>query len=155
MAKPEFEVKKDFRQELTDKFVAALEEGRIPWQRPWNESSTQLSAPINAISEKPYQGGNRLVLTLTQMDKNYDDPRWVTFNQVKTLGGSVAKGEKGTQIEFWREKPFFERKDVDVKSGASTVKVMSEKDGQVTLAGGRTAPVSAFAVHHDGKEYGW
>lgn len=154
MAKPE-EVKKDFRQELTDKFVAALEEGRIPWQRPWNESAIPLSAPINAISEKPYQGGNRLVLTLTQMDKNYLDPRWVTFNQAKTLGGSVAKGEKGTQIEFWREKPFFERKDVDVKLGGSTVKVMSEKDGQVTLAGGRTAPVSAFAVHHDGKEYGW
>lgn len=149
------EIKKDFRQELTDKFVAALEEGRIPWQRPWNETAIPLSAPINAISEKSYQGGNRLVLTLTQMDKNYLDPRWVTFNQAKTLGGSVAKGEKGTQIEFWREKPFFERKDVDVKLGGSPVKVMSEKDDQVTLAGGRTAPVSAFTVHHDGKEYGW
>ncbi len=154
MTKPD-EVKKDFRQELTDKFVAALEEGRIPWQRPWNESSTPLSAPINAISEKPYQGGNRLVLTLMQMDKNYADPRWVTFNQAKILGGSVAKGENGTQIEFWREKPFFERKDVDVKLGGAMVKVTGEKDGQVTLAGGRTAPVSAFNIHHDGKEYGW
>lgn len=149
------EIKQDFRQQLTDKFVAALEEGRIPWQRPWNEVAIPLSTPINAITEKAYQGGNRLVLTLTQMDKSYTDPRWVTFNQAKILGGSVAKGEKGTQIEFWREKPFFERKDVDVKLGGSTVTVKSEKDGQVTLAGGRTLPVSAFSVHHDGKEYGW
>lgn len=155
MAKPEFEVKKDFRQELTDKFVAALEEGRIPWQRPWNESTMPVRTPMNAITEKPYQGGNRMILTLTQMDKDYADPRWVTYNQAQTLGGSVAKGEKGTQIEFWREKAFFQRKDVDVKLGGSTVKVISEKDGQVTLAGGRTAPVGAFAIHHDGKEYGW
>lgn len=154
MAKPEV-VQRDFRQELTDKFVAALEEGRIPWQRPWNESAVPVSTPMNAISEKPYQGGNRLMLTLEQMDKNYADPRWVTFNQAKTLGGSVAKGEKGTAIEFWREKPFFQRRDVDVKLGGSTVKVMDEKDGLVTLAGGRTAPVGAFSVHHDGKEYGW
>lgn len=155
MTKPEFEVKKDFRQELTDKFVAALEQGKLPWQRPWNDVAVPLSAPTNAISGKQYQGGNRLVLTLTQMDKSYTDPRWVTFNQAKELGGSVAKGEKGTQIEFWREKPFFERKDVEVKLGGSAVKVMSEKDGQVTLAGGRTAPTSAFVVSHDGKEYGW
>jgi len=149
------EIKKDFRQELTDKFVAALEEGRIPWQRPWNEVATPMSAPVNAISGNQYQGGNRLVLTLTQMDRNYPDPRWLTFNQAKSLGGAVVKGEKGTQIEFWREKPFFQRRDVDVKLGGSIVKVISEKDGEVTLAGGRTAPVSAFNVHHDGKEYSW
>ncbi len=149
------EVKKDFRQELTDKFVAALTEGRIPWQRPWHESATPLSGPVNAISEKPYQGGNKLILTLTQIDKSYTDPRWVTYNQAQTLGGSVSKGEKGTQIEFWREKPFYQRRDVDVKLGGSTVKVMDEKDGVVTLAGGRTAPVLAFVVHNDGKEYSW
>lgn len=155
MAKPESEAKKDFRQELTDKFVAALEQGKLPWQRPWNDRAVPLSTPINAISEKPYQGGNRLVLTLTQMDKSYEDPRWVTFNQAKALGGSVAKGEKGTQIEFWREKPFYQRRDIDVKLGASTVKVVGEKDGQVTLEGGRTAPAAAFVIHYDGKKYGW
>lgn len=147
------DAKKDFRQDLTDKFVAALEEGRIPWQRPWNE--VPMSAPTNAVSGNQYQGGNRLILTLTQMDRNYPDPRWLTFNQAKSLGGAVAKGEKGTQIEFWREKPFYQRKDVDVKLNGAPVKVLDEKDGQVTLAGGRTAPVSAFNVHHEGKEYGW
>lgn len=149
------EIKKDFRQELTDKFVAALEEGRIPWQRPWNEAVSPLLPPRNVASDKQYQGGNRLVLTLTQMDRNYPDPRWLTFNQAKVLGGAVAKGEKGTQIEFWREKPFHQRRDVEVKLNSSPVKVLSEKDGEVTLVGGRTAPTSAFSVHHDGKEYGW
>lgn len=149
------EIKKDFRQELTDKFVAALEEGRIPWQKPWNESATPLATPINAITEKPYQGGNRLWLTMTQLDRNYEDPRWLTYNQAQAFGGSVMKGEKGTQIEFWREKPFYQRRDVDVTLGGVKAKVISETDGQVTLAGGRTAPVGAFVVHHDGKEYGW
>lgn len=149
------ETKKDFRQELTDKFVAALEEGKIPWQRPWNEVATPLSPPRNAISEQQYKGGNRLILTLTQMDRNYPDPRWLTFNQAKELGGSVAKGEKGMQIEFWREKPFFERKDVEVKMHGTPVQILSEKDGIATTAGGGQYPTSLMSVHHDGKEYGW
>ena len=149
------EIKKDFRQELTDKFVSALEEGRIPWQRPWHESASPLAPPRNAISESNYQGGNRLMLMIAQIDKGYEDPRWLTYKQAQTLGGSVSKGEKGTQIEYWREKPFYQRHDVDVKLGGTKTKVVSENDGQVTLAGGRTAPTSAFVVHYDGKEYGW
>ena len=28
---------RDLRQELTDRMAAALEEGTIPWERPWQE----------------------------------------------------------------------------------------------------------------------
>ena len=44
----------------------------------------------------------------TALQKNYDDPRWMTYKQAAENGWQVRKGEKGTQIEFW-----------DVKDGQS------------------------------------
>ena len=145
---------RDFRQELTDKFVAALDEGRIPWERPWDEVGIS-ARPRNAVSGHEYTGANRMVLTLTQLDQKYADPRWLTFNQARNLGGGVEKGQKGTPIEFWSEKPFYTRKDVDISQNGIPVKVIGEKDGEVKLAGNRTARTGDLNIKHDGKDYGW
>ncbi len=145
---------RDFRQELTDKFVAALDEGKIPWERPWDEVGIA-ARPRNAISGHEYTGANRMVLTLTQLDQKYDDPRWLTFNQARNLGGGVEKGQKGTPIEFWSEKPFYTRKDVDISLHGAPVKVIGEKDGAVMLAGNRTARTGDLDIKHDSKNYGW
>ena len=145
---------RDFRQELTDKFVAALDEGKIPWERPWDEVGIS-ARPRNAVSGHEYTGANRMVLTLTQLDQKYADPRWLTFNQARNLGGGVEKGQKGTPIEFWSEKPFYTRKDVDISLHGTPVKVIGEKDGEVKLAGNRTARTGDLDIKHDGKDYGW
>ncbi len=145
---------RDFRQELTDKFVAALDEGKIPWERPWDEVGVS-ARPRNAVSGHEYTGANRMVLTLTQLDQKYSDPRWLTFNQARHLGGGVEKVQKGTQIEFWSEKPFYTRKDVDISLNGAPVKVIGEKDGEVILAGNRSARTGDLDIKHDGKDYGW
>ena len=145
---------RDFRQELTDKFVVALDEGKIPWERPWDEVGIS-ARPRNAVSGHEYTGANRMVLTLTQLDQKYDDPRWLTFNQARNLGGGVEKGQKGTPIEFWSEKPFYTRKDVDISLHGAPVKVIGEKDGAVMLAGNRTARTGDLDIKHDSKNYGW
>ena len=58
--------------------------------------------PINAITRKPYNGGNIDTLeAAAEKLHGLNDPRWMTFLQAKTLGLKVKKGEHGTRIEYW------------------------------------------------------
>ena len=79
---------RDFRQEITDKMVAALEEGKIPWEKPWR----QAVRPMNGLSGHRYQGINRFMTMLVAAEHGYEDPRWLTFKQVGEAGGHVRKG---------------------------------------------------------------
>jgi len=82
-------------QIITDQIIAKLEEGKVPWQKPWNGSST----PTNYVSNKPYRGINAFLLSMSTYQSNF----WLTFNQAKELGGTVKKGEKSTLVVFWKE----------------------------------------------------
>lgn len=106
--------RRDLYQETTDAIVAALENGVSPWRRPWKENIatafTTDGRPRNAVSGRPYRGGNVPMLDLAAMIGGYDDPRWLTFKQARDLGGPVNKGEKGTLVTFWK---FFKTEDKD------------------------------------------
>ncbi len=82
-------------QVITDRILTLLEQGTVPWHQPW-DSVTGL--PRNLFSQRPYRGMN--VWLLTAM--GYTSPCWATFNQVKTAGGSVRKGERGVPVVFWK-----------------------------------------------------
>jgi antirestriction protein ArdC len=82
-------------QESTDRMLAALAEGTIPWRKTWNGTS---GLPANLISGKSYRGWNVFELAFRPFASRY----WVTFKQAKETGGSVKRGEKGTQILFWK-----------------------------------------------------
>jgi antirestriction protein ArdC len=82
-------------QVITDRILALLDQGTVPWRKPW-DSVTGL--PRNLFSQRPYKGIN--VWLLTAM--GYASPFWATFNQVKTAGGSVRKGERGMPVVFWK-----------------------------------------------------
>lgn len=84
------EKQSDFAKALADKLISQLQKGTSPWQRP----EVVLQAPINALTGKPYRGGNALALMLQERK----DPRWLTYNQAQTLGAQVRKGEKGTRL---------------------------------------------------------
>jgi antirestriction protein ArdC len=83
-------------QIVTDKIIAQLENGTVPWRRPWGGRSAM---PRNLVSGKPYRGINVFLLGC----HGFESPFWLTFNQAKDLGGHVRKGEKSTPIVFWRE----------------------------------------------------
>ena len=145
---------RDLRQEITDRMVAALGEGRIPWDKPWQ--SLDHGLPRNVATGREYRGGNRLLLQLVQMDQAYADPRFGTVKQINELGGRVKKGEKGHPIEVWKEQPFWERRDVTVTAAyGQRVKVFGEERGAV-LAGAysdkepslRLNPDDLLVVHH-------
>lgn len=84
---------------VTDKMIEALENGVVPWRKPWN---AQIGPPCNYASKKPYRGVNVFVLGITALVNNYSGNNWMTFKQVKKNGGRVRKGEHGTQVVFWK-----------------------------------------------------
>jgi len=77
--------------ELTNKIIAELQTGVVPWEKPWF-----VSKAINGCTGKSYRGINQLNLAMVSADLNLnnDDMRFVTFNQAKAKGWSIKKGAK-------------------------------------------------------------
>ena len=84
----------DVQQKVTDFIIRRLEEGVIPWQMPFKG----YCVPQNYVSKRAYRGINTLLLA----SLNYENPYFLTFDQVKDLGGKVKKGEKGIPVVFWK-----------------------------------------------------
>ena len=87
-------------QIVTDRIIASLKEGIIPWEKPWR-APTYVGGcfPRNFVTGKPYRGVNVFLLWGTC----FSSPFWLTFKQALDLGGNVRKGEKGSQIVFYKQ----------------------------------------------------
>ena len=83
-------------QVITDRILAALESGTVPWRKPWTLAPGQ--HPHNLDSKRPYSGINAFVLALS----GFQDPRWITYKAAAKRGGHVRKNEKGTPVIFWK-----------------------------------------------------
>ena len=59
--------------------------------------------PLNAVTGKPYQGKNVVILTEAAIALSTTDNRWMTFVQARSKGWSVKKGSKGVRIVAARE----------------------------------------------------
>jgi antirestriction protein ArdC len=82
-------------QSVTDSIIQQLEKGAIPWVKPWKTDS---SADKNFITQKPYSGINTLILGMA----GYNNPAWASYQQWASKGAQVKKGEKATQIVFFK-----------------------------------------------------
>lgn len=103
---------------ITNKIVAKMEQGVLPWFKPWNaqHAAGTITRPLRYNGES-YHGVNVLVLWLTAEERGYTNPLWLTFNQAKQLGGFVRKGEKGTTVVYANT---FNKKEVDEATGEET-----------------------------------
>jgi antirestriction protein ArdC len=79
---------------VTEKIINLLEQGVVPWRRPW----TGGGLPRNVVSKKPYRGINHFLLSVSR----YVQPYWLTMRQANELGGRVRRGEKSTVVGFWK-----------------------------------------------------
>jgi antirestriction protein ArdC len=80
--------------------IKQLEEGTAPWRKPWVANGY---TPLSLSSKKAYRGANYWLLSFAAMGAGYNSPWWGTFKQIKEMGGTVRKGEKGTPVVLWRE----------------------------------------------------
>ena len=49
-------------QQITEKIIAELEHGRVPWVQPWGDVKAPLGLPKNAATGGAYSGINVLIL---------------------------------------------------------------------------------------------
>ncbi len=88
--------------EITDKIIAELEAGRIPWVQPWGTAAAKapLAMPRNAATGRHYSGINVLILWGAVIEHGFPGQSWLTFRQALALGGNVRKGERGTTVVY-------------------------------------------------------
>lgn len=84
--------------EVTDRIIAQLEEGTLPWVRPWDNGKAALGLPRNGGTGRRYSGINVLILWHRLFEQGYGSQRWLTYRQAQALGGNVRKGEQGTTV---------------------------------------------------------
>ena len=59
-------------ERITERIVALLAPGTVPWQKPWK---ARTGLPRNLVSQKPYRGINVFLL----LAMSYESPFWLTF----------------------------------------------------------------------------
>ncbi len=84
--------------EVTERIVAELEHGIVPWVKPWASAGAALGLPRSAATRRNYSGINILILWNAVIERGFASQEWVTFRQALNLGGHVRKGERGTVI---------------------------------------------------------
>lgn len=93
---------------VTDRIIAELEKGQIPWQKPWTGVR---DGAYNRITKRPYSLLNQMLLQ--------HRGEYATFKQWQDLGGHVRKGEKSEIVVFWK---IFESKETDSDTGEIEIK---------------------------------
>lgn len=91
---------------ITDRILALLAEGTIPWRKPW---AGHEGGPQN-VTGRPYRGINVFMLAC----QGYDSPYWLTFKQARERGGHVRRGEHGTPVILWKPT---RRTETDAETG--------------------------------------
>ena len=90
----------DLYQEVTNRIMEQLENGIIPWEKPWISAGNAVSHATG----KSYSLLNQMLLGRPG--------EYVTFNQCQQEGGKVRKGEKSSMVVFWK---WIEEKDPDTE----------------------------------------
>lgn len=89
--------KRDIRQEVTDKVVAAIEslkDGDVNWIKSW---ATVNNRPIAKSTGIPYKGMNWLLLMMEAARMGYKSNEWGTFNYWFKAGGGEREGKTVTK----------------------------------------------------------
>lgn len=87
-------VKLDVYELVTNQIISLLEAGTVPWKQPWADAGV----PMNLLSKRPYRGINLWLLLSLHYERNL----FLTWDQIKKLGGSVNKDEHGQIVVFWK-----------------------------------------------------
>ena len=82
---------KDTYTLITDRIIAELESGTVPWHKPWSCAQPAISHTTG----KAYSLLNQLLL-------GGRGGEYLTFQQAQKEGGRIKKGEKASMVVFWK-----------------------------------------------------
>src|SRR5262249_6561607 len=83
----------DIYQIVTDRIIAKLEAGTVPWK---HFASTPLQEPRNLVSNKPYQGIKRFLLSASRFNSDW----WLSLNKLKSLAATSGKVNAPSSSSF-------------------------------------------------------
>jgi antirestriction protein ArdC len=83
----------DIFTRVTNVIIERLQQGEIPWKKPWGSSELW---PRNYASNRKYKGFNALILAFA-----FGKPYYMTFKQAKELGGHVKKGSESLPVVYY------------------------------------------------------
>jgi len=90
MGKPIEQDQQSIYSTVTDRIIAELEAGRLPWVQPWDSAACGCTMPANTATGRGYSGINILILWGAVIDGGFASQRWLTFRQVQAAGGSCS-----------------------------------------------------------------
>lgn len=83
---------------LVENVAAAMQKDSYKWKKSWIEAGS----PINYSTGEAYQGINFLSLNFAMVNKGYKHNQWLTFKQLKTLGGDLKNNSWNYIYKFGR-----------------------------------------------------
>lgn len=81
-------------EKATNRVIELIEQGNPLWRRTWGT----YGLAQNFVTKNVYQGINFLMLN---MISPYSIPYYLTFSQLKKLGGKVKKGSKAERVYYY------------------------------------------------------
>jgi antirestriction protein ArdC len=89
--------KQSVYDEVTQRVIAQLEAGVLPWVQPWKAGQRRPSMPYNITTGKRYRGINVILLWMCGPP---GAPAYMTYKQAEALGANVRRGEKGYRVVY-------------------------------------------------------
>jgi antirestriction protein ArdC len=84
---------------FADLMIEKMQAVSKDWEKPW--IAHVQGRPMNAITGRPYNGLNDLMLFFHTEKHGYKVPAYLTFKQATELGSYAKKGEKGFPVAYW------------------------------------------------------
>lgn len=120
----------DIYAAVTDRIIAELEKGIIPWTQPWvnlvavsTRSSDKKPAPLtpDEIRRTAYSRSTGAPYSLLNQMLLGKPGEYMTFKQCQEAGGKVKKGEKAKMVVFWKMLPVEEEDPLTGEKKTKTV----------------------------------
>ena len=104
--------RRDIAGEITALILSKLEQGVLPWARPWDRTGGG-GRPLRH-NGAPYTGINTVFLWAMGDARGYGSRFWMTYRQAEEIGGQVRKGETSSLSVYYSQ---FNKTEQDRVSG--------------------------------------
>jgi len=83
--------KQNVYEEVTNQIISLLEQGQIPWHKPWTGGA---DGAYSWHTGRPYSLLNQLILV--------EPGEYITFDECRKNGGHIKKGAKAKHVYLWK-----------------------------------------------------
>ena len=104
-------------QMVTDRIIAQMEKGIIPWQKPWNilGGFSAENVAISYVSRRPYSLLNQWLLG--------EPGEYLTFKQMAERGGRLKPGEKSKIVVYYQMLHYEDKEHLDENGNPKKVSI--------------------------------